>query len=341
MNLALIPLLLVALLMAGADPGLDRAELLWDGAHEVTDHQGVLMVGDADVAVPAGARLPGPVYLIGGRLDLDGRIDGDVVQLAGTLDVSPSATVQGELRHVAGTLRVAEGATVGRLSRVTVAAATESPASRIVTPLATMLTLAAAAMLLARRRADRLATISAAVLSHPVITVTLGTLLALTLLALIVFMAFTVVLIPVAVLALLAAAATVAVGVVALGHAVGTRLPIRGGTAATGVGTALVAVALQVLGGVPVVGDLIALAVLAAGFGAVLVTYLGLAPLRPDRFGVPLERTGGEGTTDAGTTDAGTTDAGTTDAGTTDADATDAGTTDADAVPSRGSTTAT
>jgi hypothetical protein len=63
-NLALIPLLLVALLMAGADPGLDRAEVLWDGRHEVVEHEGVLIVGDADVVVPAGTVVPGPVYVI-------------------------------------------------------------------------------------------------------------------------------------------------------------------------------------------------------------------------------------------------------------------------------------
>lgn len=290
MNLALVPLLLVALLMAGADPGLDRAELLWDGRHEVVEHEGVLIVGNADVVVPAGAVIPGPVYVIGGRVTLAGEVAGDVVQLAGVLDVRPAGAVAGELREVAGTTRVADGARIGRRTTVTVTPAADDAASRLVAPVLGSLLLAVVAALASRRRASRLLTIATAVTAHPVITATVGVLVALTLLAVVVFMAFTLVLIPVAVVGLLAAGATSVVGVAALGHAVGRRLPtgrlpasrpLAGRPLATGLGTLIVATVLQLVAAVPLVGDLVVLVVLAAAFGAVLITYLGLVPLEP------------------------------------------------------------
>ena len=289
MNLALIPLLLVALLMAGADPGLDRAELLWDGRHEVVEHEGVLIVGNADVVVPAGAVIPGPVYVIGGHVTLVGEVAGDVVQLAGVLDVGPAGAIAGELREIAGTTEVSPGATIGRRTTVTVSPAADDAASGLVSAALGSLVLAIVAAL-ASRRASRLRTIATAVTAHPVITATVGVLVALTLLAVVVFMAFTLVLIPVAVVGLLAAGATTVVGVAALGHAVGRRLPtgrlpggrsLAGRPLATGLGTLIVATALQLVAAVPLVGDVVVLVVLAAAFGAVLVTYLGLVPLEP------------------------------------------------------------
>lgn len=289
MNLALIPLLLVALLMAGADPGLDRAEVLWDGRHEVVEHEGVLIVGDADVVVPAGAVVPGPVYVIGGHVTLAGEVAGDVVQLAGVLAVGPAGAVAGELREIAGTSEVSPGATIGRRTTVTVTPAADDPASGLVGAVLGSVLLAVVAAL-ASRRASRLLTIATAVTAHPVITATVGVLVSLTVLAVVVFMAFTLVLIPVAVVGLLAAGATTVVGVAALGHAVGRRLPTgrlpasrphAGRPLATGLGTLIVATVLQLVAAVPLIGDLVVLVVLAAAFGAVLVTYLGLVPLEP------------------------------------------------------------
>jgi hypothetical protein len=46
-------------------------------------------------------------------------------------------------------------------------------------------------------------------------------------------------------------------------------------------GGGIVATVLQLVAAVPLIGDLVVLVVLAAAFGAVLVTYLGLVPLEP------------------------------------------------------------
>jgi hypothetical protein len=46
----------------------------------------------------------------------------------------------------------------------------------------------------------------------------------------------------------------------------------------------LVMVALQLLALVPVIGDLLAAAVLTTGLGAVLVTYFGFKPFTPASF---------------------------------------------------------
>ena len=50
---------------------------------------------------------------------------------------------------------------------------------------------------------------------------------------------------------------------------------------ATAVGVAAVIVALQLIGGIPVAGDLIVGFVVLSGLGAVTVTYLGFDDFRP------------------------------------------------------------
>jgi hypothetical protein len=283
MNLNVIPLLIVALLMISGDPAVDTVQMILSGEHEVRDDPGALIVGDAEVSVPVGARIPGPVYVIGGELSVAGVVETDVIQLAGTVRVGDGAGIGDELQHIAGTLVVSPDAEVGRRTSLDLpAAGAGHPTMGVTSAMLSMLLLAGAGYLLAGKRTRPLDNVAGAVAGHPVVTLTVGLLLALTAVSVLAFMAFTLVLIPVALLGLLAGVLTLIYGLVAWGHLIGSRLPIRRRRRATAIGAALVVGGLQLAGLIPLVGDLIVLGVLLTGVGAVVVTYFGVARFRPD-----------------------------------------------------------
>ncbi|MGM0385627.1 MAG: hypothetical protein ACQERF_06580, partial [Actinomycetota bacterium] len=285
MNLATIPLLIAALFMLGSGgtpPGtvqlvLSGQSTLAGATASAEPHSGAVIVADADAHVPADAELEGPIHVIGGELTVDGHVAGDIVQLAGTVVVGEDATIAGELRHIAGTLEVDPAADVARRTTVTV---TSDDGGGLATylPLAvSTLLLALLGGWLARTRPRLLGNVADAVTSHPVIVLTVGVLLGLTGIALIVFMGFTLVLLPVALVAMAGGALALAAGTLGLGHAVGRRIPGVTPAAGNALGVIATVVALQVVGLIPVVGGLVAIAVLLAGLGATILTYFGLA----------------------------------------------------------------
>lgn len=290
MNLATIPLLIAALFMlgsGGSPPGtvqlLLTGQAMLGSAVGVTagTQPGAVIVADTTAHLPAGAELEGPVHVIGGELTVDGHVAGDVVQLAGTVVVGPDATIAGELRHVAGTLEVDPAADVARRTSVAVASDDAGGAGTYVPLAVSTLLLALLAGWLARSRPRLLGNVADAVTSHPVIVLTVGVLLGLTSIALIVFMGFTLVLLPVALVALTVGAVALAAGTIGLGHAVGRRMPGVSPPVGTALGVVVTVVALQVVGLVPVVGGLVAIAVLLAGLGATILTYFGLVRFEP------------------------------------------------------------
>jgi hypothetical protein len=94
-------------------------------------------------------------------------------------------------------------------------------------------------------------------------------------------MSFTLVLIPVSLLGLFVGALTIAYGVVSLGYPVRRRLDTPRTGLSTAVGVMAVVALLQILGMVPFVGDIIAVAVLVTGLGAIVLTYFGLQRFEP------------------------------------------------------------
>jgi cytoskeletal protein CcmA (bactofilin family) len=281
-NLTVIPLLVVALLMVSGDPDVEIAQLMMTGNHAVGEHEGALIVGEAAVVIPAGAEVPGPVYVIGGELTVSGAVTGDVIQLAGTVTVGLGGSIGGELQHVAGTLVVSAGANIGRRSSLDLAgAAGDAAASGFLPAVVLILLLAGVGFLLTKKRRAALDNVAAAVTGHPVVTFTVGTLLALTFISLFVFMALTLVLFSVAVLGLLAGVLILGYGLIGWGHLIGARLHIRHQRLATVVGVVVVTTGVQLAGAIPLLGDLIVAAVLLTGLGAVVVTYFGVARFRP------------------------------------------------------------
>lgn len=281
MNLTLIPLLIAALLLASSDQEVESVDIVLTGEHRVVDHDDALIVGDALVIIPAEAEVPGPIYVIGGELVVEGTVIGDVSQLAGSVRIESGAKVAGELQHVAGTLAVDDDAHIGRRSSLDVTGVAARSSGLPVQGTLTLV-LGGIGYLVARRRPEALANVSAAARSHPGVTITVGLLVSLTSIAVVVFMAFTVVLIPVAVVFLLAGLITWGYGLIAIGHLIGVRIPTRRPAFGTGLGVALSIIGLRLTGSIPVIGDLVVVGVLLAGVGAALVTYFGVSEFRPD-----------------------------------------------------------
>jgi len=108
-----------------------------------------------------------------------------------------------------------------------------------------------------------------------------GALLSVTFLSVFVFMAFTLILFPVSILGLLIGLLTIGYGIIALGYLAGQQLNIPRVGLSTGLGVVGIMVLLQVIGVIPILGDLIAGGLLLTGLGAVVLTYFGLQEFEP------------------------------------------------------------
>lgn len=108
-------------------------------------------------------------------------------------------------------------------------------------------------------------------------------------LVLLVYMAFRFILLQVSILGLAGEVPIVLHAQIVYGHLIGTRLPVASTARATVLGIGVLLLALELLGAVPYLGDLVQFVLLVVGFGAVVNTYFGLG-----RF-EPAEIPGGEG----------------------------------------------
>lgn len=282
MNLAILPLLIAALLMVSGNSDVETAQVLMTGDHVLEDHDGAVIVAEATVAIPDGTQVPGPIYVVGGELSVSGTVLGDVIQLAGTVTVESGASVGEELQHIAGTLLVSDDADIGRRTTLDLGGATGgSTVARYLPGVILALVLAGVGYWLSKRRGTALDNVASAAISHPVASLTVGVLLALTFISVFVFMAMTLVLLPVAIIGLLVGIVTLGYGIIGWGRFVGSRLPVRHSSLSTAAGVAVVVIAAQLVGSIPVVGDLVVAGVLLVGLGAVVVTYFGVVRFRP------------------------------------------------------------
>jgi hypothetical protein len=282
-NLTLIPLLIAALLLTSVEEEVDTVQLMLSGEHVVTEYEGAVIVGESTVTIPSGTVVPGPIYVIGGELRVAGEVAGDVTQLAGTMRVEAGAVIAGKLQHVAGTLTVDSDSEIGRTTSLNLANPEGTlPGSGILARVSLALLLAAVGYPITRWRPIALVNVSTALRAHPVVTITVGTMAFLTVISILVFMAFTLVLIPITVLGIVVGLLTLGYGLIGWGHLLGTFLPVRGHEIATSLGVVVLVAVLSLVSLVPAVGDLVVAALIMSGVGAVLVTYYGVAPFRPE-----------------------------------------------------------
>ena len=280
-SLGVLLVVVIAVVAAGAN-GEDVASMhvVLEGEQQPPG-EGLLVVGGGTAVVPTGTTHEGPLYVVAGEARVDGRVTGNLVVVSGAAALGDAAAVGGDLEVYGGTLQAAEGATVaGRrqaASPVVETATDPSPTGSLVTNL--LLALAGAALV--RWRPALLANVAAAVVDHPVVSLTVGGTAATAAVALAVLMAFTVVLIPVTILGALAGLLVVTYGTLAYGYLLGRRLPLDRPALATAAGVFGVAVLLDVLPVVPLLGDLVVLSAAVAGAGAVLVTYFGVVRFEP------------------------------------------------------------
>lgn len=279
MNAEALPVVVVALLLASVG-GADTATVVMDGDQRIEGGDGAVVVAGGTATVPADTTTDQTIYVAGGTAVIEGTVDADVVVLQGALTVASGGEIRGTLEQYGGAVAVEAGAAVDDRSGAPVSPGA-NPGSTLEFAVVEALAFAALGLLAGDRLGAPLATAGRAATDHPVVSLTVGGLVGLTALAVAVFMAFTLVLLPVAVLGLLGVAVVAAYGVLALGRVVGDRLGLDAPRHATAAGAAVVAVGLRALGFVPVVGGLVPLLVVATGFGAVLVTYLGTKRFEP------------------------------------------------------------
>lgn len=279
-----VPLLVVALLLVSAQPGVESVTTVVAGSQEVETGSEAVIVADGTATVPEGRTVETALYVIGGTAEVEGTVEGRVVQLAGEVRVGPDARVTGVYRVLGGSRSVAPGAAVPVDVVAEPLTQRRSPAEAAGLFALQALGLAALGFLAGRRLSGLLDNVAHSTRHHPAVSATVGVLTTVTLLSVLVFMAFTLVLIPVTLFGLFVGALVFLYAYVAVGYLVGRRLvPGRPGLA-TAAGTVLFLVASELLGFVPVVGGLVPLLVLVTAVGASFVTYFGLRRFEPPQL---------------------------------------------------------
>jgi len=279
-----VPFVIVALLLASSG-GAGSADVVLAGDRVVTEgggSAGALIVAGGNVTVPAGTTIQGPVYVADGSLSVAGRVDGDVVALAGGLSVADTGAILGTLENYGGSVSVAPGATIADRAETPVLP-DRPPGSSLGFALLEAIIAGLAGFLVGRRFPGLLRNVGGAATEHPVVSTTVGGLVGVTALAVGVFMAFTLILLPVAALAFLATLLVAGYGVLGLGYALGDRMGRFSPGRATAIGSVAVVLVLRVLALIPFVGAVAALTVVSIGFGGALVTYLGTTHFEPAR----------------------------------------------------------
>lgn len=306
MSRSVVVLLALFALLASSctaqEPGLYRVTLVTEGEHVFRPTEtvpGDLVILGGQISLQEGSRVAGSVTMLSGNVVLDGRVDGDVSLLNGTLTLGPRARMQGDLTvgggvlerspeaRIAGRVNTGSGGqilNVGGLSR-------PSPGEQLTRALVGVIFLAPFAVVLVALLPRRVQRVAKAAAEQPLVAGALGILVAVVAPSLLVLLAFTIVLIPVAMLGALFLALAAVYGWVALGLALGRRIASLldrevGEPVAALLGVLSLTLWVGLLGLLPAVGMVVALAVVALGLGAVFLTGFGarvFVPASEDR----------------------------------------------------------
>lgn len=297
--LALLSLLwLTACQAADGAPGAYSGTLVLDGLHEYSDGDtlpGVLAVLDGQVELGAGARVDGPVILLGGELAIHGQVAGDVSAIGGELVVGPGAQIGGDLRVGSGELQISPQAQVSgqvlsgptsgmELNDLFPERTRREKLLRMIPEALLLAGFAYLGMTLAPRPVNR---VLLAATGHPVVSAAMGLLVGVVAPALLIVMAYTLILIPITVIGILLGILVIGFGYVALGVGTGRVLErlakrdLRPPILAF-LGTLIFWVVVSLLNLIPAVGSLLQLLVAIVALGAVTLTRFGLREFIPE-----------------------------------------------------------
>ena len=286
---------LAALALGACQPtGAYSGTLVLEGRHNYDSGrtlEGAFIMLDGRVRLERGARVTGPVFLLGGELEVAGRVDGDVSAIGGVLIVGPTADLGGNLRVGGGELDLSPRAEVAGQT-LTGAASGARPEDLfprrslregIVRAVISALLLAKYASLAARFFPRSLDRVARAARSEPLAAAAMGLLAGVVGLTLWVVLAFTLILIPVALIGLLIGFLAIGYGWTALGTVLGRTLAGRARSVPQRAfwGTLVFGLVLNLLALLPYVGGLIALTAAAYSLGAVMLTRFGLREFVP------------------------------------------------------------
>jgi len=297
------PLFLVMVVLALLLPGSARAAdlqrivvrdtyRLKDG--EILNEDLIVIAGTA--ILEEGSQVKGDIVLLGGSLEVNGLVDGDITATGGYVRLNATAVVKGNVTAAGADIDQDEAAQVrGEVKsevngpfNLTIPGPGQIPAVRVsfsplwqaVSFLARVFILSALAVLLAMFFPAQMDRVDQAVISQPLISGGLGFFTLLVAPLVVILMAITLILIPVSLLGVLSLALLAVYGWVALGLEVGKRFgqalkrewtpPL-----AAGVGTFVLTFIFGSLSYVQCLGFVLVVLAVCLGLGAVLLTRLG------------------------------------------------------------------
>lgn len=299
-KLILIPLLLgwMALgLAACQQEGLFSANLVLEGDHRLSSGEilrGLVLILDGTMVIEQGARLEGPVYMLGGRLESNGDIGSDLSLLGGELLLGSNALIAGDLNLGGGEMGRSPQATIaGRVNTGVGLQVPDRPrlfyqtlGEQLPVMLIQAILLAALAFLAVRWMPRPLSRISNALVQHPLVSIAIGLLVGVVALSLLVLIAFTIILIPVSLLGGFVFLLAVLFGWIAFGLVTGRFLARQfkrdlQPAPAAALGTLLFIFVMNMLALVPLIEGIVPLILAVTGLGAVFLTRFGLIEFVP------------------------------------------------------------
>lgn len=294
----ILAVLLAACAAPGEPGGAYSGTFVLDGRHTYGPEDllaGILLVIDGEVELGHGARVTGPVFLIGGAVTIGGKIEGDVTAIGGRLTLLPEAQVLGDVRVGNTRAEISPQAVVEGQVLTGPESGIEpedlfperSAGEKLAWLLPQALILAGMAYLAARFLPVPTGRVSRAATHHPVVSAAMGLLAGVAGLVFLVVIAFTLILLPVTALGFATGFLAIGYGWIGIGMAAGRQLQRRWrpelspGVSAFA-GTLIWMVLLNLAGLLPLVGDWIGILAAVLSLGAVLLTRFGLREFVPE-----------------------------------------------------------
>jgi hypothetical protein len=285
------------LLSACQEEGLFSGSLILEGDHYLASGEsllGILVMLDGQLYVDENARITGPVYMIGGRLENHGEISSDISLLGGHLILGSSAQINGNLNIGGGDVELDPNAVIyGQVETGTGLQLPDRPPlfretlrEQLVPMLVQAVFLAVLAFFTVRWLSHPVNIVSKAIVEHPLVSGAVGVLVGITALVLLVLMAFTIILIPVSILFGFLILLGVMMGWIGFGSALGRLLAIRlkwklSKPASAALGTLLFVLFWNLLALIPFIQGVVPILLAATGLGAVFITRFGFSEFVP------------------------------------------------------------